>query len=165
MGIFKCKEFEYGTDRRTLSQRKKHIIQMSDFEKDLTKKVVKNINLRRLVISPHLYEKMEKQGITFSLDIIYDTIKHFDVRENLIEVNRNNDKSTRILLRSRKILDVNVNGRIEKCKLCFVINLDNGHIVTTYWNTLQNTKRIPNLSNYDKNLNIINHLKKHINNR
>ena len=68
MSIFKCKEFEYGVHRPTPTQVKKHFVQMSDYEKQLVTKAVKNINLKRIIISPHLYEKMEKQGVTFGLD-------------------------------------------------------------------------------------------------
>lgn len=160
--VYKCQEFQIGFDRRTPSQIKKHFVQMEDYEKEYVKKAVKNINIKRLVISPHLYEKMEREGITFDLEVIYDTIRKFNVNKDLIEVNRNNDNSTRILIKSRKNLDVNVNGRIEKCKLCFVINLANNHIVTTYYNNLQNVKRIPNLTKYDKNLNIVKYLKQYI---
>lgn len=160
--VYKCQEFQIGFDRRTPSQIKKHFVQMKDYEKEYVKKAVKNINIKRLVISPHLYEKMEREGITFDLEVIYDTIRKFNVNEDLIEVNRNNDNSTRILIKSRKNLDVNVNGRMEKCKLCFVINLANNHIVTTYYNNLQNVKRIPNLTKYDKNLNIVKYLKQYI---
>ena len=74
MSIFKCQEFAYGSHTFTPTQVKKHFIQMNDYERQIVTKAVKNINLRRIVISPHLYEKMEKQGITFGLDIIYDTI-------------------------------------------------------------------------------------------
>lgn len=160
--VYKCQEFQIGFDRRTPSQIKKHFVQMKDYEKEYVKKAVKNINIKRLVISPHLYEKMEREGITFDLEVIYDTIRKFNVNEDLIEVNFNKDKSTRIAFRSKKIIEVNVGGRIEKCRLCFVINLANGHIVTTYYNSLQNVKRIPNLMKYDSNLNIVKHLKQYI---
>lgn len=163
MSIYKCQEFEYGVHRPTPTQTKKHLVQMNSFEKDLVKKAVKNINLRRIVVSPHLYEKMEKQGVTFGLDIIHDTIKNFNIEEDLIEVNYNKDGSTRIAFKGRKVIDVNVNGRIEKCKMAFVINLTNGHIVTVWYRNLVNIKKLPDLRiNYDKNLNIAKHLKRYI---
>ena len=52
MSIFKCQEFAYGSHTFTPTQVKKHFIQMNDYERQLVTKAVKNINLRRIVISP-----------------------------------------------------------------------------------------------------------------
>ena len=93
----KCQEFAYGSHTVTPTQVKKHFIQMNDYEKQLVAKAVKNINLRRIIISPHLYEKMEKQGITFGLDIIHDTIRNFNIEADLIEVNHNGYAKMRVV--------------------------------------------------------------------
>ena len=163
MGTFKCQEFAYGSHTVTPTQVKKHFIQMNDYEKQLVTKAIKNINLRRIVISPHLYEKMEKQGVTFGLDVIYDTIRNFNIETDLIEVNYNKDRSTRVVFKSRKTMMVNVNGRLEECKMAFVINLTNGHIVSVWYRNLVNIKKLPDLRyNYDKNLNVAKHLRQYI---
>ena len=114
---YKCNEFS-NVNTMTSTQRKKHISQLNELEKDLVKQVVAKIDVNRIIISPHLIEKMEG-GVTFGIDIIKDTIKNFKLEEDLIEVNYNKDKSTRIAFKGHKVVNVNVNGRITKCKMAF----------------------------------------------
>jgi len=159
---YKCNEFRM-VNTATPTQVKKHYCQMNELEKEFVKQSVAKIDVDKMIISPHLEEKMVNEGITFGMDIIKDTIKRFNVETDLIEVNRNKDNSTRVCFKSKKIVDVNVNGRIEKCRLCWSYNYVNHHIVTVWWNTVEYAKRIPNLNrNYDRRLDIITHLKKFI---
>ena len=158
---YKCNEFN-NVNTMTPTQVKNHITQMNKLEKDLVKQVVAKIDVNRIIISPHLIEKMEG-GVTFGIDIIKDTIKNFKLEEDLIEVNYNKDKSTRIAFKGHKVVNVNVNGRITKCKMAFVYNLKNRHLVTIWYNDLVAIKRIPNLNRYDKTLNVAKCLKPYIN--
>lgn len=158
---YKCNEFN-NVNTMTPTQVKKHITQMNKLEKDLVKQVVAKIDVNRIIISPHLIEKMEG-GVTFGIDIIKDTIKNFKLEEDLIEVNYNKDKSTRIAFKGHKVVNVNVNGRITKCKMAFVYNLKNRHLVTIWYNDLVAIKRIPNLNRYDRTLNVAKCLKPYIN--
>ena len=158
---YKCNEFS-NVNTMTPTQVKKHITQMNELEKDLVKQVVAKIDVNRIIISPHLIEKMEG-GVTFGIDIIKDTIKNFKLEEDLIEVNYNKDKSVRIAFKGHKVVDVSVNGKLTKCKMAFVYNLKNRHLVTIWYNDLIMIKRIPNLRRYDRTLNVAKCLKPYIN--
>ena len=154
---------EYNKVRTTPTQKKKFHTQMNMLEKKLVKECLKVKNYSKLAyISPHLKEKMKKKGLTFDESLIRKTIKEFDL-DILLEVNYNEDKSTRILMKTRETVRVNVNGRIQECVMCFVLNLKNHHIATVYYNTPQQVLRTPNLSRYDKNLDIATQLKQYIN--
>ncbi len=160
--MYKCQEFA-NVNTMTESQRKKHVTQMNALEKEMTKTILKKLDVNKLIVSPHLYEKMEEKGITFNIKMVKNTIKNFILEKNLIEVNYNTDKSTRIAIKGTKPVEVNVGGEVKECVLCFVINLKNMHIVTVYWNTVEFSQRIPNLNRYDAKLNVAKYLKPYIN--
>ena len=147
----------------TQGQQKKFITQMNDLEKQMIFMAVKNFNLNKMIISPHLKEKMLEKGITFGVDLIKKTIKEFTIEKNLLECNYNADGSTRILIKSHDTFKVEMENEIKECVICFVINLKNHHLATVYWNTVEFSKRIPNLRNYNRRLDILTHLKPYIN--
>jgi hypothetical protein len=160
--MYKCNEFQ-NVNTMTSNQRKKHVSQMNYLEKEMTKTILKKLDVNKLVISPHLFEKMEEKGITFNVKMVKNIIKNFVLEKNLVEVNYNADKSTRIALKGTKSIEVNVGGEVKECVLCFVVNLTNMHIVTAYYNTVEFSHRIPNLNRYDSKLNVAKCLKPYIN--
>ena len=164
--VYKTKEsLDYTVVRTTETQQKKFINQMNSLEKELVKKVLKtNDYSKKAFVSPHLKEKMKLKGLTFPESLIRKTIKEFDL-DILLEVNYNKDKSTRVLMKTRETVKVNVNGKIEDCVLCFVLNLTNYHIATCYYNSKEQVKRTPNLRKYNKDLNLVRYLKPYINQR
>ena len=89
--------------------------------------------------------------------------KEFTIEKNLLECNYNADGSTRILIKSHDTFKVEMENEIKECVICFVINLKNHHLATVYWNTVEFSKRIPNLKNYNRRLDILTHLKPYIN--
>lgn len=148
----------YTNVRTTPTQKKKFHTQMSVLEKELVKEVLKVKNYsQKAYISPHLKEKMELKGITFDEKLIRKTIKEFDL-DVLLEVNYNEDKSVRVLMKTRETRKVKVDGKIQDCILCFVLNLKNFHIATCYWNSPQQVLRTPNLSRYSEDLDLVKHL-------
>ena len=159
---YKCNEFKM-VNTMTSTQRKKHISQLNKLEKEFTKKAIEKFDLNKLIISPHLKQKMKEQGITFNMEDVKDIVKNFTIEKNLIEVNFNKDLSTRIALKGTKPMKVNVGGEVKECVLCIVINLTNNHLCTLYYNTVEYSKRIPNLNRYDRTLNVIKFLQPYIN--
>ena len=148
----------YTNVRTTPTQKKKFHTQMSLLEKELVKECLRVYNPKRAYVSPHLRDKMKEKGLSFNEDLIRKTIKEFDL-DLLLEVNYNTDKSVRVLMKTRETVKVNVNGKIQDCVMCFVLNLSNDNIVTVYYNSPQQVLRTPNLSrNYDKDLDLVKHL-------
>lgn len=152
---------EKGFNRASKNQIKKHISQITDLEKELLTKRLKNIDLDSLELSEHLLSKLHTN---FNEDIIKNILKDNDIIKKIIEFNINKDKKgnvydCRILIRDNNIYKVNllnyITGKEEThpANICFVYSLTFNRIITVYWNKSNDNHSTINMSQY-KNIDI-----------
>ena len=143
-----------GKVKKTYMQQKKHFSQFSENEYTYLENSLKNIDLSSITVSRHLKSK----DIKFDIEDIYDSLKSTHLNEMIIEYNqtpKGNLLDKRVLIRSIAAYDVFINGKKEKCNLCFVISILTHELVTVYYNLADDKHTSIDMRRYNRNLKII----------
>lgn len=137
----------------TFNQKKKHYTQMSAEELAFLKLQIHKI--KHLKSSWHL---KNKNHIKYDIKDIWKVINDENIEKRIIEFNKTHTKrmiDKRVLLRSKEVYPVNINGKIIDCNLCFVISLINHKLITVYYNESSDYHDTIDWKRYDKNLKIV----------
>lgn len=137
----------------THNQKKKHYTQMSKDEIIFLKNQIKNI--KDIKPSWHLENKVL---IKYKMEDVFKVINDEDVENRIIEFNITPTRSkidNRVLLRSKEVYPVDINGKLIDCNLCFVISLKSHELITVYYNESNDSHDTIDWKRYDKNLKII----------
>lgn len=140
-----------GQVKRTRGQIKKHYTQMSPTELETIHHALKRINPDTIHESRHLTTKKHREGLTVPMGLIRDTLRNPDTGV-IIEYNHNPSGESRVLIRSKRVQDVTINGRARQCQLCFVIAPTAGRVQTAYWNLANDKHQHVDMSRYDASL-------------
>lgn len=141
-----------GRVRTTENQEKKHYTQMTNEELTYLKNKLHNMNKRNLVISTHARDKNEFNDADIKqlpFEVTNDMIIEFNRTE------KRNFIDKRVTVRSKKVYDVNINGKIEKCNIIAVFSLTTNRVVTVFWNLASDMHESINMSRYNKDLKIL----------
>ena len=148
-------KYNKGVIKKTENQRKKHVKQMTRKEQWYLREQIKNLpNIR---FTQHALNN----NIDVTIEQIKNTIKEYNY---IIEYNETTDTygkiNRRVLVRSSRVYKVNfhkIDGSVIKgnANLCFVVSIDTGYIVTTYYNFINDGHRTIDMRRYDKTLKII----------
>lgn len=148
-------KYHKGVTKKTENQRKKHVKQMTRKEQWYLREQIKNL--------PNI--KFTKHALNNNVDITIEQIKNTIKEYNyIIEYNETTDAygkiNRRVLVRSSHIYKVDfhkIDGSVIKgnANLCFVISIDTGYIVTTYYNFINDKHETIDMRRYDKTLKII----------
>lgn len=94
--------YEVGNIKRTKNQKKKHVFQMSEDEKNYLVKKLKEIRYYKIRISKHLMEK-DSNLLTFNKQDVINVLKSQKLKSLIIEYNEtpldNGEVDYRVLLR------------------------------------------------------------------
>lgn len=144
-------------------QQRKHITQMSNEEITFLENVfAKNYyaNNRKLIISEHVTNKINMGATDLDMSVVTRMLHQF--KDCLIEYSHmkyrkgHGVENRRVLLRSKEVLYVKMDGCLSKCNFCMVVDIDRCEIVTTWFNHSFYNHVHLRLYRYDKNLNILN---------
>lgn len=140
--MIKAIDSDIGNVKITKGQVKKHCSQMTRKEMEMLVKVVKNIDTNNLRYASHIHRE-------FLNDTLVKTIKNCtseNIKDFSISSIYKND--LRVLIRSNYKDIVNLDGKVQKCNLCFVIALDTNTIITTWYNSINRQKKNVNMNRY-----------------
>ena len=148
-------KYHKGVIKKTENQRKKHVKQMTRKEQWYLREQIKNLpNIR---FTQHALNN----GVDVTIEQIKNTIKEYNY---IIEYNETTDTygkiDRRVLVRSSRVYKVDfhkIDGSVIKgnANLCFVISIDTGDIITTYYNFINDEHKTIDMRRYDKTLKII----------
>lgn len=148
-------KYHKGVIKKTENQRKKHVKQMTRKEQWYLREQIKNLpNIR---FTQHALNN----GVNVTMKQIKNTIKEYNY---IIEYNETTDTydkvDRRVLVRSSRVYKVDfhkIDGSVIKgnANLCFVISIDTGDIITTYYNFINDEHKTIDMRRYDKTLKII----------
>ena len=142
---------EYKFDRRvktTKNQTKKHVSQFTSQEHFILSTLISTIDAKQVNITNHA-----KNHIPFlSRSIIAQTIAAFDV----IEFNITNE-SPRVLIRSKKQLNIIAEQGYERANVCIVISISDMSVVTAYLNCIGDSHDTLDMNRYDSTIDIVKH--------
>lgn len=138
----------------TEGQVKKHVLQMSNKEKDYLATTLDNVS-NKVRKTYHSNNRIDTDTIGEDIYTIILKKKNFDIVEyNLTRGSR------RVLIRDKYVLKNKTfhkggkDGRVVKgdVNLCFVIDIDSGEIVTSYYNFARDNHPTIDEERYDKTL-------------
>ena len=148
-------KYHKGVIKKTENQRKKHVKQMTRKEQWYLREQIKNL--------PNI--KFTKHALNNDVDVTIEQIKNTIKEYNyIIEYNETTDTygkiDRRVLVRSSRVYKVDfhkIDGSVIKgnANLCFVISIDTGAIITTYYNFINDGLKTIDMRRYDKALKII----------
>ena len=148
-------KYHKGVIKKTENQRKKHVKQMTRKEQWYLREQIKNL--------PNI--KFTKHALNNDVDVTIEQIKNTIKEYNyIIEYNETTDTygkiDRRVLVRSSRVYKVDfhkIDGSVIKgnANLCFVISIDTGNIITTYYNFINDEHKTIDMRRYDKTLKII----------
>lgn len=148
-------KYHKGVIKKTKNQRKKHGKQITRKEQWYLREQIKN--LPNIKFTKHALNN----GVNVTMKQIKNTIKEYNY---IIEYNETTNIygkiDRRVLVRSSHIYKVDfykIDGSIIKgnANLCFVISIDTGDIITTYYNFINDEHETIDVRRYDKTLKII----------
>ena len=142
-----------GYVKTTVNQQKKHYTQMSKEELAFLKNQIQNI--KDIKPSWHLENKT---SIKYKMEDIFKVVNDLDLENRIIEFNTTPSRGTldkRVLLRSKEVYSVDINGKQTNCNLCFVISLKSHELITVYYNEYNDSHDTIDWNRYDENLKII----------
>lgn len=140
--MIKAIDSDVGNIKITKGQVKKHWSMMNRKELDMLVKVVKNIDTNNLKYANHIHRE-------FINDTLVKTIKNCtpeNIKDFSFSTIHKND--LRVLIRSSYKDIVELDGKVQKCNLCFVISLNNNTIITTWYNSINRKKDKVNMNRY-----------------
>lgn len=148
-------KYHKGVIKKTKNQRKKYVKQITRKEQWYLREQIKNL--------PNI--RFTKHALNNDVDVtmkqIKNTIKEYNY---IIEYNETTDTygkiDRRVLVRSSRVYKVDfhkIDGSVIKgnANLCFVISIDTGDIITTYYNFINDEHKTIDMRRYDKTLKII----------
>lgn len=148
-------KYHKGVIKKTENQRKKHVKQMTRKEQWYLREQIKNL--------PNI--KFTKHALNNDVDVTIEQIKNTIKEYNyIVEYNETTDTygkiDRRVLVRSSRVYKVDfhkIDGSVIKgnANLCFVISIDTGDIITTYYNFINDEHKTIDMRRYDKTLKII----------
>ena len=148
-------KYHKGVIKKTENQRKKHVKQMTRKEQWYLREQIKNL--------PNI--KFTKHALNNNVDVTIEQIKNTIKEYNyIVEYNETTDTygkiDRRVFVRSSRVYKVNfhkIDGSVIKgnANLCFVISIDTGNIITTYYNFINDEHKTIDMRRYDKTLKII----------
>lgn len=144
-----------GVVKRTYNQEKKHYTQFTNEESLYLQEKIRSLDTSKLKVSNHL---SLKSTVSYDIGDIIATMRSDDLTDIIIEFNSTkkfDHTDKRVLLRSKKVYDVEVDGNIKKCNLCFVISLLKNELITVYYNEYKDNHDTINWYRYNENLKII----------
>ena len=59
-----------------------------------------------------------------------------------------------MLVRTKRVRDVVINGESRRCQLCFVVSPALGRVQTAYWNVASDRHRYLDMTRYDEGLQV-----------
>lgn len=139
--------FKTGTISHTQGQRKWHASQINDETlDDIRFRLHQTMLLRSWRLSDHL---RKKKSLTFSLEIVQHVIDAGDIIE-YNETPRRDKTSRRVLLRDiRDKHKVITNFGVTDSNLCIVVDIDDGDVVTAFWNDANDNHKTIDMSQYE----------------
>lgn len=140
--MIKAIDSDIGNIKITKGQVKKHWSMMNRKELDMLVKVVKNIDTNNLKYANHIHRE-------FLNDTLVKTIKNC-TPENIKDFSFStiHKDDLRVLIRSSYKDIVELDGKVQKCNLCFVISLNDNTIITTWYNSVNRQKDKVNMNRY-----------------
>lgn len=148
-------KYHKGVIKKSKNQVKKHIKQMNKFELRYLRNKVENL--------PNI--RFTKHALNNDVDVTIEQIKNTIKEYNyIVEYNETTDTygkiDRRVLVRSSRVYKVDfhkIDGSVIKgnANLCFVISIDTGNIITTYYNFINDEHKTIDMRRYDKTLKII----------
>lgn len=140
--MIKAIDSDVGNIKITKGQVKKHWSMMNRKELDMLVKVVKNIDTNNLKYANHIHRE-------FINDTLVKTIKNC-TPENIKDFSFStiHKDELRVLIRSNYKDIVELDGKVQKCNLCFVISLSTNTIITTWYNSINRQKKVVNMNRY-----------------
>lgn len=140
--MIKAIDSDIGNIKITKGQVKKHCSQFTRKEKELLVQVVKNIDTNNLKYASHIHREFINETLIKTIkNCTPDNIKDFS-----FSTMHKND--LRVLIRSNYKDIVELDGKVEKCNLCFVISLNTNTIITTWYNSIHRQKKVVNMNRY-----------------
>ena len=142
-----------GYVKTTVNQQKKHYTQMSKEELTFLKSQIQNI--KDIKPSWHLENKA---SIEYKMEDVFKVVTDLDLENRIIEFNTTPSRGAidkRVLLRSKEVYSVDINGKQTNCNLCFVISIKTHELITVYYNEYNDSHNTIDWKRYDKNLKII----------
>ena len=140
--MIKAIDSDIGNIKITKGQVKKHCSQFTRKEKELLVQVVRNTNVNDLKYASHIHRE-------FLNDTLVKTIKNC-TSENIKDFSFStiHKDDLRVLIRSNYKDTVELDGKVEKCNLCFVLALNTNTIITTWYNSINRKKDKVNMNRY-----------------
>lgn len=154
--MIKAIDSDVGNIKITKGQVKKHCSQFTRKEIEMLVKVVKSIDTNNLKYANHIHRE-------FINDTLIKTIKNC-TPDNIKDFSFStiHKDELRVLIRSNYKDIVELDGKVQKCNLCFVISLSTNTIITTWYNSINRQKKVVNMNRYTNFKIDLNILKKNI---
>lgn len=140
--MIKAIDSDVGNVKITKGQVKKHCSQFTRKEMEMLVKVVKSIDTNNLNYASHIHREFIPETLVKTIkNCTPDNIKDF----SFSTINKN---ELRVLIRSNYKDIVELDGKVQKCNLCFVISLSTNTIITTWYNSINRQKKVVNMNRY-----------------
>ena len=140
--MIKAIDSDIGNIKITKGQVKKHCSQFTRKEKELLVQVVKSTNTNNLKYASHIHREFINETLVKTIkNCTSENIKDF----SFSTIHKND---LRVLIRSNYKDTVELDGKVEKCNLCFVLALNTNTIITTWYNSINRKKDKVNMNRY-----------------
>lgn len=140
--MIKAIDSDVGNVKITKGLIKKHCSQFSRKEMEMLVKVVKNIDTNNLNYANHIHREFMPETLVKTIKTCTpDNIKDF----SFSTIHKDD---LRVLIRSNYKDIVELDGKVQKCNLCFVISLNTNTIITTWYNSINRKKDKVNMNRY-----------------
>lgn len=140
--MIKAIDSDIGNVKITKGQVKKHCSQFNRKEMEMLVKVVKNIDTNNLNYANHIHREFINETLVKTIkNCTPDNIKDFSISTM-------HENDIRVLIRSNYKDIVELDGKVQKCNLCFVISLNTNTIITTWYNSINRQKKVVNMNRY-----------------
>ena len=140
--MIKAIDSDVGNIKLTKGQVKKHYSQFTKREAETLVKVVRNINVNDLKYAKHIHREFINDTLKKTIkNCTIDNIKDFSIST----IHRDD---LRVLIRSNYQDIIELDGKVQRCNLCFVIALNTNTIITTWYNSINRQKKNVNMNRY-----------------
>lgn len=140
--MIKAIDSDIGNIKITKGQIKKHCSQFTRKEKEMLVQVVRSTNTNNLKYAKHIHREFINDTLIKTIqNCTIDNIKDFSIST----IHRDD---LRVLIRSNYQDTVELDGKVTKCNLCFVLALNNNTIITTWYNSINRKKDKVNMNRY-----------------
>lgn len=140
--MIKAIDSDIGNIKITKGQIKKHCTQFTRKEKEMLVQIVRNTNVNDLKYANHIHREFLNDTLVKTIqNCTIDNIKDFSIST----IHRDD---LRVLIRSNYQDTVELDGKVTKCNLCFVLALNNNTIITTWYNSINRKKDKVNMNRY-----------------